>query len=62
MPCNMERETSLARKSAVLGPVIEVVEQFQSGDKEAALRTMQEFLGGTEVVLLKLDTNDGEKD
>jgi len=58
----MERETSLARKSAVLGPVIEVVEQFQSGDKEAALRTMQEFLGGTEVVLLKLDTNDGEKD
>lgn len=42
----MEREGSLARKSAILGPVIEVVEQFQS-DRKGALRIMQEFFEGT---------------
>ncbi len=39
-------EDSLARKSAFLGPVIEVVEQFQS-DRKGALRIMQEFFEGT---------------
>lgn len=44
----MEKEGSLARKSAILGPVINIVDRYQSGDCRGVLDTIDGFFEGTE--------------